>query len=101
RRVDSLEMRNLFDDFLDELKRREAAARGEDPGPPSGRRGPDDDPDTDGDEDTVDEPGDGANEDDGGPRPIFEPRRAEPPRRGGPPRRRGPGGPNDGARSGG
>lgn len=94
-------MRNLFDDFLDELKRREAAARGEDPGPPPDRHGTDDDRDADADEDTVDEPADGASDDDGGPRPIFEPRRAEPPRRGGPPRRRGPGGPNDGARSGG
>jgi uncharacterized membrane protein (UPF0182 family) len=93
-------MRNLFDDFLDELKRREAVARGEDPGPPSGRRGQDDDPDMDGDADAADEAPDEAQGDDDGPRPIFEPRRAEPPRRGGPPRRRGPGGPNDGARGG-
>jgi uncharacterized membrane protein (UPF0182 family) len=31
-------MRDLFDDFMEELRRREAAARGEDPGPVTGRR---------------------------------------------------------------
>ena len=34
-------MRDLFDDFMEELRRREAAARGEDPGPP---RSPDREP---------------------------------------------------------
>ena len=44
-------MRDLFDDFMDELRRREAAARGEDPGPP---RSPDREPGgtDDADEDT-------------------------------------------------
>ena len=44
-------MRDLFDDFLEELRRREAAARGEEPDPspkPPTRRDPDDrDPDDD------------------------------------------------------
>ena len=50
-------MRDLFDDFLDELRRREAIARGEDPDAdrakrarPVGSDGPDDDPDDDGGE---------------------------------------------------
>jgi len=43
-------MRDLFDDFMDEMRRREAAARGEDPGPAKSRRGasgPDEGPDDD------------------------------------------------------
>ena len=106
-------MRNLFDDFLDELRRREAASRGEDPGP--GRPSSEDGPGSDGDPDADDADGelddrpratgvDADDERDPGeePRPIFEPsRRGEPTRRGGPPRRRGPGGPNDGGRFGG
>ena len=72
-------MRDLFDDFLDDLRRREAAARGEDPDAVTPRRprrvGPDDEP---GDDD----PGraDGPDDDDpsraGGP-----PREPSPPRR--------------------
>ena len=94
-------MRNLFDDFLEELRRREAAARGEDPGPrrvnPRDDRDPDQgDPDADGDAD--DElPGDADDaEPVRRPRPIMDE-----PRRSGPPRRRGPGGPDDGAGFGG
>ena len=93
-------MRNLFDDFLDELKRREAAARGEDLGPR--RQGSGTEPDGDDDRDTATAGDDDEVDPSDEPQPIFEPsRRAEPPRRGGPPRRRGPGGPNDGGRFGG
>jgi uncharacterized membrane protein (UPF0182 family) len=91
-RVDSNDMRNLFDDFLEELRRREAASRGEDPAVdrPSGG-GDGDDPD--GDEGpSEDDEADSADR----PRPIMDP-----PRRNGPPRRRGPGGPNDGGNLGG
>src|SRR4051794_29457226 len=53
-------MRDLFDDFLEELRRREAAARGEDPGPERPRspndRGPEPDDDGDRDERIDDEP---------------------------------------------
>ncbi len=92
-------MRNLFDDFLEELRRREAAAKGEDPGPR--RVGGSDDPDDEPDPDDPDSDGDDASDDSDSerlarPRPIMDP-----PRRGGPPRRRGPGGPNDGAGFGG
>jgi hypothetical protein len=55
-------MRNLFDDFLDELRRREAIARGEDPGPPRqrGDRAPDDrDEEPDGSDDPDRPPTDG------------------------------------------
>jgi len=38
-------MRNLFDDFLEELRKREALARGEDPGTGAPRGTPPDDPD--------------------------------------------------------
>jgi hypothetical protein len=99
-------MRDLFDDFLDELRKRDAAARG-------GTAGRDGDPQADdeaaadevatdeaagaeaadGDETDTDEPaGPEAEEPTGSPRPIFDASG----RRGGPPRRRGPGGPNDG-----
>ncbi len=112
-------MRNLFDDFLEDLRRREAAARGEDPDagrPADGQRDPaagdedgqrepragDDDghrePAAD-DEDGQREPraGDEDDSDPGAaPRPINDP-----PRSSGPPRRRGPGGPNDGGTFGG
>src|SRR6478609_542333 len=101
-------MRDLFDDFMDELRKREAAARGEDPGP-NRQRPPDpddgddepgrpDDADDGGseppDHDAKDDDGDSAADDAGGDRPetISDARRR---RRG--PRRRGPGGPNDGA----
>jgi uncharacterized membrane protein (UPF0182 family) len=100
-------MRNLFDDFLDELRRREATARGEDPdaGRPRTPRDPEgpDDPD-DGPND--DEPDDRqrGQADDEEPAP-FERQRPRPingsTRGGGPPRRRGPGGPNDGGSLGG
>jgi len=98
-------MRNLFDDFLDELRKREAGARGDDSDAsrPS-HEDESDDAREPGDEDRepsavdADDDPDAANE----PRPIFEPsRRDEPPRRGGPPRPRGPGGPDDGGRFGG
>jgi uncharacterized protein len=102
-------MRDLFDDFLEELRRREAVARGEDPDagrPPRGSKDPSEPDEDDHDDDRGDEPssegstedhpagGDDASADDEGddrPQPIDS-RRG----RGGPPRRRGPGGPNDG-----
>ena len=89
-------MRDLFDDFMDELRRREAEARGEDPDAVAPRRrrpkepAPEPDGDGDGDGDGTDDhdpSGDGRDEADasgsGGqpPRPI---------------RGRKPGGPNDG-----
>ena len=89
-------MRDLFDDFMDELRRREAEARGEDPDAVAPRRrrpsepAPEPDGDGDGDGDGADDhdpEGDGPDEADasgsGGqpPRPI---------------RGRKPGGPNDG-----
>ncbi|MGZ8514559.1 MAG: UPF0182 family membrane protein [Candidatus Limnocylindrales bacterium] len=108
-------MRDLFDDFLDELRKRESAARGQRPGQDTE---PDaDDAAVDGVDDTeadepieadstnVDEPDagepdadePGLEEPDTEPRPIFDVPRG----RGGPPRRRGPGGPNDGGDRGG
>ncbi len=103
-------MRDLFDDFMDELRKREAAARGEDPDP-AGRRGsdPQGGDDGDGDRDPADDESDDArpdaadeagsdgpdaadDADDDRPRPISEVRRRRG-RRG----RRGPGGPDDGA----
>ena len=116
-------MRDLFDDFMEELRRREALARGRDPdakapSEPSARgsddaRGdlPDDeggDPSDDADSEdpiTLDERDqadpdgvDGATDEE-----AFEPDRPVPIAdhrgRGGPPRRRGPGGPDDGAGS--
>jgi uncharacterized membrane protein (UPF0182 family) len=103
-------MRDLFDDFLDELRRREAGSRGEDPGPARTQRGSKDLSDADedeGDHDAEPSAEDGADDDQAGaedepaaaddddadrPQPIDARRRG----RGGPPRRRGPGGPNDG-----
>src|SRR4051794_20352860 len=100
-------MRDLFDDFMEELRRREAAARGEDPGPP--RRptppsdhdeGPADEPGTDADggpeitdssdPDIPDTPPSAETRDDEPPTPIDRSRRRR--RRG----RRPPGGPTDG-----
>jgi uncharacterized membrane protein (UPF0182 family) len=101
-------MRDLFDDFLDELRRREAVARGEDPDvvaprrtrPTSRNEAPDDDPGEDdggpddalGDDPEAADRGDHA--DYGEPVTIGGRDQSG---RGGPPRRRGPGGPNDGA----
>jgi uncharacterized membrane protein (UPF0182 family) len=90
-------MRNLFDDFLEELRRREAAARGEDAGPR--KVGGSDEPDDPSDPSDRDADDDGTDDDAAEaprPRPMMDP-----PRRGGPPRRRRPGGPNDGAGFGG
>ena len=99
-------MRDLFDDFMDELRRREAAARGEDPGPPRSPRGDKDDTDEDADADDADakatdadvdtdaEPGEDSS-DDGDT--YTPPRSLDDARRGGRrPPGRGPGGPNDG-----
>jgi uncharacterized membrane protein (UPF0182 family) len=76
-------MRDMFDDFLEELRRREAAARGEDPDAGSSRRprpvdpvDPDDGP-TD-DDDAAGEDGNGADQDPSGASPPREP---SPPRR--------------------
>ncbi len=91
-------MRDLFDDFLDELRKREAAARGQTRGQDGGPDGADEAPATD-QAGAEDEPVDseaGEDQPDVPPRPIFERGR-----RGGPPRRRGPGGPNDGGDLGG
>ncbi|MBA3235632.1 MAG: UPF0182 family protein [Chloroflexi bacterium] len=89
-------MRDLFDDFMDELRKREAASRGEVPDR-GGRPDPsgDDDGDDDG-VDPVDGNDDGNGSDTGGedaprPRSIDDRPRT---RRG--PRSGGPGGPNDG-----
>jgi uncharacterized membrane protein (UPF0182 family) len=106
-------MRDLFDDFMEELRRREAIARGEDPGPPRRRGEPDDGGDDDrnapenGEDHDADRddagPNDGGGEpddaaDDRSDEPVDEPERIDQRRRR---RRRGrpPGGPNDGAGS--
>jgi len=108
-------MRDLFDDFMEELRRREAIARGQDPGPPKQRGEPggdgDDDrggPDAadDGNErDAADDDADPNGErthddsaDDRSDEPVEEPQRIDQRRRR---RRRGrpPGGPNDGGGS--
>ena len=109
-------MRELFDDFMDEMRRREAAARGEDPGPVKSRRGdsgPDEDPDdddqeqdaaaaTDAGETTAPDTNDGEDVDSGEHgRDATRRPTSVPPRRSGPPRGGTPGGPNDGADSGG
>ena len=87
-------MRNLFDDFIEELRRREAASRGERPADPPAADSDPDEPD----------PESRAAVDDGEPDPADRPRPImDPPRRDGPPRRRGPGGPggpNDGGQFG-
>ena len=98
-------MRNLFDDFLEDLRRREAAARGDpdagrtdgaerepsaaDADEPEPRAGAEDEPESRGGAEDESNPPEA-------PRPINDP-----PRRSGPPRRRGPGGPNDGGTLGG
>ncbi len=121
-------MRDLFDDFMADMRRREAAARGADPGPVQSRRGDsgpdegrdDDDQEQDADqqqaadddgktaapdakdvEDTkdVEDAGDVDADEDG--RDAAPRPTSIPPRRSGPPRRGAPGGPNDGADSGG
>ncbi len=111
-------MRDLFDDFLEELRRREAIARGEDPDAAARkRRGPDsqrDDGDGDGDDgdddrptgqdddrDTDDKTADDETADDDGhdraddDEPASQPVSITSRRR----RRRGPGGPDDGGSS--
>jgi len=92
-------MRDLFDDFMEELRRREAIARGEDPGPPRKRGG--DDPDgrdpqhPDGrDEDESGDDSDPA--DDRSDQVLEEPRRIDERRRRARRGGRPPGGPNDG-----
>jgi uncharacterized membrane protein (UPF0182 family) len=105
-------MRDLFDDFLDELRKREAAVRGQSAGRPgdpghdeTAADEPTDEPDGAVADETADadsppdveEPDADAEDSDAEPRPIFDAPRG----RGGPPRRRGPGGPNDGGDLGG
>ncbi len=70
-------MRDLFDDFLEELRRREAAARGEDPdaGAPKRARSVGPDPDDDAPDDKDD---DASDDDERRPPPPHE---ASPPRR--------------------
>src|SRR3954471_13792159 len=70
-------MRDLFDDFLEELRRREAAARGEDPGPPqppASRREPDRDDDRADENDPTDDERDPTDDDhrDGGARQAWD-----------------------------
>ena len=114
-------MRDLFDEFMEEIRKREALTRGRDPdAPASGERPPDptdqgsgDEPATDPDEaaDPLDERASGVDDTDD-PAAADEPDepddRADGPvpidvrqRRGGPPRGRGrgPGGPDDGGSS--
>ena len=94
-------MRDLFDDFLEELRRREAIARGEDPDrnapkrkPPADHAEADDDaPDGDDTTDGDDSP-DADESDDAESRPDFVLVSSED--RDGPPRKRPPGGPRDG-----
>ena len=83
-------MRDLFDDFLEELRRREAQARGEpDPAPkPPNERDPDDrDPDEPGSDDDGDDADEAEDEPTADRRPPPQPIRS----------RRRPGGPDDGA----
>ena len=91
-------MRDMFDDFMEELRRREAQVRGETPRDPGGDRrppgdddegneGPDHDPDRDADHEREPEHIDRA-----------RPARQSDER---PPRRRPPGGPDDGRENGG
>ena len=101
-------MRDLFDDFMDELRRREAVARGEDPdtvAPRRNRRPAREEPvppDSAGVTDEVPEAAAGPVDEDGAdadrPPPIDlgRARSGGGGGRGTPPRRRGPGGPNDG-----
>ena len=101
-------MRDLFDDFLEELRRREAIARGEDPDAGSRKRPPDndsggggddgdDDPpaghddDPDGDDDAADDHATGGADDEPARQPVSITARRR--------RRRGPGGPDDGGSS--
>ena len=113
-------MRDLFDDFMEELRRREAVARGEDPGPPRQRGGDDDHDDRD-DDDRADgdsdesggdhEQADGSHDErdesddsdaatgDRSDQALEEPRSIDERRRRGRRRGRAPGGPNDGAGS--
>ncbi len=87
-------MRDMFDDFLEELRRREAQARGEpDPTPKRPADPGPDGPDPDGDE--PDEDGNEPDGEDGSEAPRAERRPPQPIRR-----RRGPGGPDDGTRLG-
>ena len=102
--VDLPPMRDLFDDFLDELRRREAAARGEDPDVvvPRRNRRPDgaDAPDSEDAERPAAEADDAdpvdMDVDDDATRPIGIGRASGGSGRRPPPRRRGPGGPDDG-----
>ncbi len=101
-------MRDLFDDFLEELRRREAIARGEDPDAGSRKRPPDndsggggddggDDPpkghddDPDGDDESADDHATGGADDEPARQPVSITARRR--------RRRGPGGPDDGGSS--
>jgi uncharacterized membrane protein (UPF0182 family) len=99
-------MRDMFDDFMEELRRREAVARGEDPdvvAPRRNRRGPDPSDAEPNDDDATDETPAGSIDEDadetGRPRPVDLGRARANGGGGGrrqPPRRTGPGGPTDG-----
>ncbi len=96
-------MRDLFDDFLNELRKREAAARGQATAPDGEPASVDEAASTDNGAASAEDPAEDEPEDSDAdepsvpPRPIFERGR----RGDGPPRRRGPGGPNDGGDLGG
>jgi uncharacterized membrane protein (UPF0182 family) len=103
-------MRDLFDDFMDELRKREAAARGQDPGPDRGRdpdpaTNPDDDAraedtETDADGEPARDSDADADTDTDETETFTRPRSIDDRRGGGRPPRRPPGGPDDGAPSG-
>ncbi len=88
-------MRDLFDDFMEELRKREAQARGETPPRPVGSSGPPDD----GDDPADDAAEDPDEHDPDEPEPIDRTRAQRRPT--GVPPRRPPGGPRDGAAEGG
>ena len=95
-------MRDLFDEFLEEIRRREAQARGEAPARDEARRDlPDEDPSDpdDGPDEHADDDADDRTRDRSGDRPdlvvVSSDGHDEPPRR------RPPGGPRDGERTGG
>ncbi len=96
-------MRDLFDEFLEELRRREATARGEDPRRAAPRRESSDDPEPGREADDTDTPDDADAGGDPEERSSDRPDLSVVGSRGSddPPRRRGPGGPSDGARDGG
>jgi uncharacterized protein len=85
-------MRDLFDEFLEELRRREAIARGQNPERDAPRPVASDDESTDADEPSDGEADEGDDRSDDRPDLVVVPSDG----RGDPPRKRPPGGPRDG-----